>query len=69
MQNIGQNKRHWCNNNVKMKNNKFVKDHFKNCTCYNFNDISKLEDFYFDDILIDDKLNENILIYDIWMLY
>ena len=45
MQNIGQNKRHWCNNNVKMKNNKFVKDHFKNCTCYNFNDISKLEDF------------------------
>ena len=52
-----------------MKNNKFVKDHFKNCTCYNFNDISKLEDFDFDDILIDDKLHENILIYDIWMLY
>ena len=65
MQNIGRNKRHWCNNNVKIENKKFKKDHFKNCACYNFDDTSKLEDFDFDNILIDDKLHENILIYDI----
>ena len=34
----------------------------KNRTCYYFDDIIKLEDF---DIVIDEKANENILIYDI----
>ena len=35
--------------------------------CYCFDDIIKLEDFDFDfdNILIDEKSNENILIYDI----
>ena len=31
----------------------------------NFDDTAKLEDFYFDNILIDCKSYENILIYDI----
>ena len=33
--------------------------------CYYFNDIIKLEDFNFDNILIDEKSPQNILIYDI----
>ena len=33
--------------------------------CYYFDDIVKLEDLGFDNILIDEKLNENTLIYDI----
>ena len=37
----------------------------KNGTCYYFDDIIKLEDFNFDNILIDEKSHENILIYDI----
>ena len=32
--------------------------------CYYFNDIIKLEDFDIDNILIDEKSHENILIYD-----
>ena len=32
--------------------------------CYYFDDIIKLEDFDIDDILIDEKSQENILIYD-----
>ena len=27
----------------------------KNCTCYYFNDIIKIEDFDFDNILLDEK--------------
>ena len=38
----------------------FKKNDFKNCTCYHFDGIIKLEDFYLD-ILIDGKLCENIL--------
>ena len=38
----------------------FKINHFKNCTCYYFDDIIKLEDFYLD-ILIDEKSCENIL--------
>ena len=34
-------------------------------TCYHFGDIIKLEDFDIDNILIDEKSHENILIYDI----
>ena len=37
----------------------------KDCTCYQFNDIIKLEDFDIDNILINKKSHENILIYDI----
>ena len=39
--------------------------HIKNCTCYYLNDIIKLGDFNLDNILIDKKSHENILIYDI----
>ena len=48
-----------------MENNKFKKVCIKNRTCYYFNDIIRLEDFDLDNILIDEKLRENILIYDI----
>ena len=37
----------------------------KNCTCYYFDDIIKLEDFTLDNTLIDKKSHENILIYSI----
>ena len=37
----------------------------KNCTCYYFDDIIKFEEFDFDNILIDEKSYENILIYDV----
>ena len=37
----------------------------KNWTCYYFDDIIKLEDFDIDNILIDKKSYEDILIYDI----
>ena len=36
-----------------------------NRTCYNFDDIIKLDDYHFENVLIDKKLNENISIYDI----
>ena len=36
-----------------------------NRTCYYFNDVIKIEDFDFDNILLDKKSYENILIYDI----
>ena len=49
----------------KMKNNELKKVHIKNCTCYYFDDIIKLEDFNLDIILIDEKSHENMLIYDI----
>ena len=37
----------------------------KNRTCYYFDDIIKLEDFYFDNVLIDEKSSENLLVYKI----
>ena len=37
----------------------------KNRTCYLFDDIIKDVDIYFSDILLDKKLYENILVYDI----
>ena len=49
----------------KTENNEFKKVRIKNCTCYYFDDIIKLEDFDIDNILIDKKLHKNILIYDI----
>ena len=48
-----------------MENNELKKVCIKNCTCYYFDDIIKIEDFDFDDILLDKKSFENILIFDI----
>ena len=48
-----------------MENNEFKIIRIKHCTCYYFDDIIKLEDFDLDNILIDKKSHENILIYDI----
>ena len=47
-----------------MENNELKKVTIKNCTCYYFNDIIKIEGFKFD-ILLDEKSYENILVYDI----
>ena len=48
-----------------MENSEFKKAHIKNRKCYYVDDIIKLEDFNLDNILIDRKSHENILIYDI----
>ena len=48
-----------------MENKELKKVRPKNCTCYYFDDIIKLEDFDLYNILIDKKSSENILIYDI----
>ena len=48
-----------------MENNEFKKVCIKICTCYYFDDTIELEDFDLDNILIDEKLYQNILIYDI----
>ena len=37
----------------------------KNCTCYDFDDLIKIEPFDFDNILIDEKSYKNILVYNI----
>ena len=37
----------------------------KNHTCFYFDDIIKLEDFDLNNIFIDEKSHENILIYDL----
>ena len=52
-------------NNIKMeKDNELKKVGIKNRTCYYFDDIVKIEDFDFDNILLEEKSSENILIYD-----
>ena len=48
-----------------MENNEYQKVPIKNRTCYYFDDIITLEGFDFDNILIDQKSQENILIYNI----
>ena len=48
-----------------MENNQFLKVRIKNWTCYYFDDITKLECFDLDNILIDEKSHKNILTYDI----
>ena len=48
-----------------MKNNELKTVRIKNCTCYYFDKIIKLEDFDLDNILINEKSRENILIFDI----
>ena len=49
----------------KMENNELKKVCIKNRSCNYLDDIIKLEDFHLDNILIDGKSHENILIYDI----
>ena len=49
-----------------MENNELKKVCIKNLTSYCFDDITKLEYFNLDNILIDEKSYENILIFDIW---
>ena len=48
-----------------MKSNELKKVCIKNRVRYYFDDMIKLEDFDLDNILIDEKSHENILIYDI----
>ena len=38
---------------------------FKHRTCNFFNDVNKIEDFNFDNILLNEKLCVKILIYDV----
>ena len=42
----------------------------KNHTCYYFNDICRTDDFDFDNVLLDEKSYENVLVHDIlsWVL-
>ena len=47
-----------------MENNKLKEVLIKNCICYYFDGIIKLEDFDSDNILLDEKLYENILIHN-----
>ena len=49
----------------KMKNNELKKVRINNRTCYYFDKIIKLEDFDFNNTLIDETSHENILIYGI----
>ena len=48
-------------NTIKMESNEFI----KNCMCYYLYDINKFKGFDFDNILIEEQSNENILIYNI----
>ena len=49
-----------------MESNDELKEiYFQNCTCYYFEDIITIEDFDFNNFLIDEKSYENILLYNI----
>ena len=48
-----------------MENNELKQVYINNRTCYYFDDIIKIEDFDFDNVLFDEKSYENILIYGI----
>ena len=48
-----------------MESNELKEGHTKNFTCYYFDDIINIEHFNFDNILIDEKSYEHILVYDI----
>ena len=50
-----------------MENSELKKIDIKNGTCYYFNDIIKIQDFDFNNILLDEKSSENILIYDVFL--
>ena len=56
-----QNKKVLC----KMEKIEFKKVWIKNRTCYYFSEIIKLEDFVINNILIEEKSDENIFIYNI----
>ena len=59
-------KKCWHTGNIKVeKNNKLKAAHIKNCTCYYFNDIIKIEDFDFNSILLVEQSYKNILIHDV----
>ena len=45
--------------------NEFKKINIKNRTCYYFDDIMKVEDIKVNNILLDEKSYENILVYNI----
>ena len=47
-------------------NDKLKEIDIKNGTCYYFDDIIKIEYFYLDNILIDEKSYKNILVYNIF---
>ena len=51
--------------NMDSSNNELKEIDIKNCNCYYFDEI-KSEDFNLDNILIDEKSNENILVSKIW---
>ena len=46
-------------------NNKLKEIDITNWTCYHFDDITNVNDIDLDNILLDEKLYENILIYDV----
>ena len=49
-----------------MESNHELKEvNIKHCTCCCFDGIIKIEDFYFDYIIIDEKSNKEILVFDI----
>ena len=45
--------------------NELKKVWVKNCTCYYFDDLVKLEDVDFNNISLNKKSSENILVYDV----
>ena len=45
-------------------NDELKKIDIKNRACYYFDDIIKIEDFDFDNIIIDEKLYKKLLVYD-----
>ena len=47
------------------RNDELKQINIKNCACYYFDDILKIEDFHIDNILIDEKSYKNILVYNI----
>ena len=46
-------------------NNELKEINIKHYSCYYFNDITKFEDFNLDNSIIDQKSEENILVYSI----
>ena len=48
-----------------VSNGQLKENDVKNRTCYYFDDIIRIEDFDLDNILLDKKPYENILVYDI----
>ena len=58
-------KTYWGTNNIKMEKNELKKVSIKNSLPYYFDDSIKVEDFPFDNILLDKKSYKNILIYGV----